>query len=70
MPTSMFLKLGLGKPKPTTIMLQLVNRSVSRNDGVIKDVMVQVRNLIFPADFVILDFEPEPKVHLFWDDHS
>jgi len=35
MPISMFLKLGLGKPKPTIIMLQLADRSVLRPDGVI-----------------------------------
>jgi len=62
MPTSMFLKLGLGKPKPTTIMLQLADRSVSRPDGVIEDILVQVGTLIFPVDFVILDFEPDPEV--------
>ncbi|XP_015159334.1 uncharacterized protein [Solanum tuberosum] len=62
MPTSMFLKLGLGKPKSTTIMLQLADRSVSRPDGVIEDVLVQVGTLIFPMDFVILDFEPDPEV--------
>ncbi|XP_015165066.1 uncharacterized protein [Solanum tuberosum] len=62
MPTSMFLKLGLGRPKPTTIMLQLADRSVSKPNGVIEDVLVQVGTLIFPVDFVILDFEPDPEV--------
>ena len=64
MPTSVFHKLGLGKPKPTTIMLQLADRSVSRPDGIIEDVLVQVGSLIFPVDFVILDFEPDPEVPL------
>ncbi|XP_015084200.1 uncharacterized protein LOC107027582 [Solanum pennellii] len=40
-PTSMFIKLGIGRTKPITIILQLVDLSVSRNDGVIKDVLVQ-----------------------------
>ncbi|XP_015168703.1 uncharacterized protein [Solanum tuberosum] len=62
MPTSMFLKLGLGKPNPTTIMLQLADRSMSRPDGVIEDILVQVGTLIFPVDFVILDFELDPNV--------
>ncbi|XP_049365275.1 uncharacterized protein LOC125830108 [Solanum verrucosum] len=62
MPTSIFLKLGLGRPKSTTIMLQLADRSVSRPYGVIEDVLVQVGTLIFPVDFVILDFEPDPEV--------
>ncbi|XP_049381161.1 uncharacterized protein LOC125845656 [Solanum stenotomum] len=62
MPTSMFLKLGLGRPKPTTTMLQLADRSVSRPDGVIQDILVQVGTLIFPVDFVILDFELDQEV--------
>ncbi|KAK4731746.1 hypothetical protein R3W88_024734 [Solanum pinnatisectum] len=61
-PTSMFLKLGLGRPKSTTIMLQLADRLVARPDSVIEDVLVQVGTLIFPTDFVILDFEPDPEV--------
>ena len=30
--------------------------------GVIEDVLVQVGSLIFPVDFIILDFEPDPEV--------
>ncbi|KAK4716104.1 hypothetical protein R3W88_014442 [Solanum pinnatisectum] len=41
MPMSMFLKLGLGRPKSTTIMLQLADHSAVRLDGVIEDVLVQ-----------------------------
>ncbi|XP_049394453.1 uncharacterized protein LOC125858667 [Solanum stenotomum] len=51
MPTFMFLKLGLARPKPTTIMLQLADLSMSRPDGVIKDVLVQVGTLIFACHF-------------------
>ncbi|XP_049371097.1 uncharacterized protein LOC125836054 [Solanum verrucosum] len=61
-PTSMFLKLGQGRPKSTTIMLQLADRSVARPDGVIEDVLVQKGTLIFPVDFVIMDFEPNLEV--------
>ena len=70
MPTSMFLKYRLGRPKPTTIMLQLVDHSVSSPDGVIEDVLVQVGTPIFSVDFIVLDFEPDPRSHLFWDVHS
>ncbi|XP_049389143.1 uncharacterized protein LOC125853490 [Solanum stenotomum] len=62
MPTSMFLKLGLGRPKSTTIMLQLADRLVARPDDVVEDVLVQVGTLIFSMDFVILDFELDPEV--------
>ncbi|XP_015159854.1 uncharacterized protein [Solanum tuberosum] len=58
----MLLKLGLGRTKSTTIMLQLADRFVARTDGIIEDVLVQVGTLIFLVDFVILDFEPDPEV--------
>lgn len=35
---------------------------MTRLDGLIEDVLVQVGSLIFPVDFVILDFEPNLKV--------
>ncbi|XP_015168628.1 uncharacterized protein [Solanum tuberosum] len=57
-PSSFTKKLGLGSPKPTTIILQLVDRSVARTEGVVKDVLVQVGSLIF----VVLNFEPDPEV--------
>ncbi|KAK4721372.1 hypothetical protein R3W88_011605 [Solanum pinnatisectum] len=62
MPTSLYKKRGLGNPKPTTIILQLADRSVARPEGVVEDVLVQVGSLIFPVDFVVLNFEPDPKV--------
>ncbi|KAK4724171.1 hypothetical protein R3W88_026950 [Solanum pinnatisectum] len=61
MPISMFLKFVLGRPKSTTIMLQLADRLVARPDGIIEDVLVQVGTLIFPVDFVILDFKADPE---------
>ncbi|KAK4734816.1 hypothetical protein R3W88_009077 [Solanum pinnatisectum] len=46
MPTSLYEKLGLGSPKPTTIILQLVDRSVTRPECVAEDVFLQVGSLI------------------------
>ncbi|XP_015162851.1 uncharacterized protein [Solanum tuberosum] len=62
MPTSLYKKLGLGSPKPTTIILELADRSVARPEGVVEDVLVQVGSLIFPVDFVVLNFEPDHEV--------
>ncbi|XP_060182334.1 uncharacterized protein LOC132611997 [Lycium barbarum] len=62
MPSSIFQKLGLGVPRPTTIVLHLADRSVARPEGIIEDVLVQVGSLTIPADFVILDFEPDLEV--------
>ncbi|XP_070025571.1 uncharacterized protein [Nicotiana sylvestris] len=39
-PLSLFKKLGLGTPRPTTVMLQLVDRSIAYPEGVIEDVLL------------------------------
>ncbi|XP_047256063.1 uncharacterized protein LOC124888820 [Capsicum annuum] len=62
MPTSWYQKMGLGSPKPTIIILQLANQSLTRPDGIIEDMLVQVGSLIFLVDFVILDFEADAVV--------
>ncbi|XP_060182500.1 uncharacterized protein LOC132612197 [Lycium barbarum] len=62
MSSSIFRKIGLGVPRPTTIVLLLAGISLARPESIIEDVLVQVGSLIIPADFVILDFEPDPEV--------
>ncbi|XP_049392750.1 uncharacterized protein LOC125857119 [Solanum stenotomum] len=62
MPLSLYPKLGLGSPKRTTVILQLADRSIARPEGVVEDVLVQVGSLIFPVDFMVLDFEPDAEV--------
>ncbi|XP_019253792.1 PREDICTED: uncharacterized protein LOC109232475 [Nicotiana attenuata] len=59
---STFRQLGLGEPRPTTVILQLDDRSLAHPEGVIEDVLVQVGSFIFPADFIILDYEPDQEV--------
>ncbi|XP_063938416.1 uncharacterized protein LOC135148083 [Daucus carota subsp. sativus] len=62
MPLSVFKKLGLPEPKPTNMSLQLADRSITYPRGIVEDVLVKVDKLIFPADFVILDFEEDKKI--------
>ncbi|XP_009596555.1 uncharacterized protein [Nicotiana tomentosiformis] len=52
-PLSVFKQLGLGEPRPTTVILQLADRSLAHLEGVIEDVLVQVGSFIFPVDFII-----------------
>jgi hypothetical protein len=59
MPTSIYNNLNLGPLQPTGLIVQLANRSNVRPAGVLEDVLVQVNDLIFPADFYILDMEGE-----------
>ncbi|XP_026410473.1 uncharacterized protein LOC113305671 [Papaver somniferum] len=58
LPFSVYEQLGLGEMKPTRITLQLTDRTVKIPRGIIKDVLVQVENFIYPVDFVILDTQP------------
>ncbi|RDY03425.1 hypothetical protein CR513_13004, partial [Mucuna pruriens] len=58
-PTSIYKSLNFGDLEPTGMTIQLANRSVVQPLGVLEDVLVQVNELIFPADFYVLDVEDE-----------
>jgi hypothetical protein len=64
MPLSVYRSLGLGEAKPTTISLQLADRSIKRPKGIVEDVLVKVDKFIFPADFIILDMEEDSNIPL------
>ncbi|GJR09356.1 reverse transcriptase domain-containing protein [Tanacetum coccineum] len=44
--------------------LQLADRSITEPIGIAKDVRLMVGKFQFPADFVVVDFEPDPRVPL------
>nr|XP_011470217.1 PREDICTED: uncharacterized protein LOC105353148 [Fragaria vesca subsp. vesca] len=56
---SLFLKLKLGDLQPTSMTLQFADRSIKRPKGIVEDVLVKVDKFILPADFVILEIEPD-----------
>ncbi|XP_062119267.1 uncharacterized protein LOC133833019 [Humulus lupulus] len=55
-------RLGLGEARPTTVTLQLADRSVKHPRGIIEDVLVKVDKFIFPADFIVLDMKEDMDV--------
>ncbi|XP_074313847.1 uncharacterized protein LOC141649044 [Silene latifolia] len=56
MPTKLVArKIGIHSLVPTTMTLQLANRSVKRPLGVFEDLPVKVGKFLIPADFVVLD---------------
>ncbi|RDX70508.1 hypothetical protein CR513_50236, partial [Mucuna pruriens] len=59
MPASTYRSLNFGDLEPTGMTIQLANRSIVQPLGVLEDVLVQVNELIFPADFYVLDMEDE-----------
>ncbi|XP_022859047.1 uncharacterized protein LOC111379846 [Olea europaea var. sylvestris] len=52
MPYSIYLSLGLGEIKPTSVSLQLADRSTIRPRGVVEDVLVQIDKFCYPVDFL------------------
>ena len=61
LPYSVYMQLGLGELKPTSITLSLADRSVKIPRGIIEDVLVQVDNFYYPVDFIVLDTDPTVK---------
>ncbi|XP_015159982.1 uncharacterized protein [Solanum tuberosum] len=59
---AIYKQLGLGVPKPTAMMLMMVDRSVKRPMSILCDVLVKVDTFIFPTDFMILDCEVDFEV--------
>ena len=62
MPLSIFRQLGLSEARPTTVILQLEDRSLKHLTGVIEYVLVKVDKFIFLADFIVLDMEEDKEV--------
>nr|GEU50268.1 reverse transcriptase domain-containing protein [Tanacetum cinerariifolium] len=64
MPFSMWKRLSLPDLTPTCMTLELVDRSISRPVGVAEDVYVKLGSFHFSADFVVVDFDADPRVPL------
>nr|GEV57574.1 reverse transcriptase domain-containing protein [Tanacetum cinerariifolium] len=64
MPFSVWKRLSLPDLTPTCMTLELADRSISRPVGVAEDVYVKVGSFHFPADFVVVDFDADPRVPL------
>ena len=65
----MMKKLGCGEPKLTRMTHTLADRSISYPFGVHEDVLVKVNELVFPADFVILDMAEDEEMSLILGRH-
>ena len=59
MPYSVEKRLNLGEIEPTSLSLQMADRSLTYPKGIIEDVLVKVDKFIFPVDFVVLDMEED-----------
>ncbi|GJS50293.1 reverse transcriptase domain-containing protein [Tanacetum coccineum] len=64
MPYSVWKDLSLPELTPTCMTLELADRSITEPIGIAKDVRLMVGKFQFPTDFVVVDFEPDPRVPL------
>ncbi|XP_052297265.1 uncharacterized protein LOC127902397 [Citrus sinensis] len=65
LPSSVYMQLGLGELKPTSIILQLADRSMKIPRGIIEDVLIQIDKFYYPVDFIVIDTQhvQDPKKH-------
>ncbi|GJZ98680.1 reverse transcriptase domain-containing protein [Tanacetum coccineum] len=64
MPLLVWKNLGLPELISTRMTLELANRAICTPAGIARDVFVLVGKFTFPADFVIVDYESDPRVPL------
>nr|GEV02355.1 reverse transcriptase domain-containing protein [Tanacetum cinerariifolium] len=64
MPLSVWNKLSLLELSPMCMTLEFADRSISRPVGVPEDIFFKVGTFHFPADFVVVDFDSDPRVPL------
>ncbi|GKF39000.1 reverse transcriptase domain-containing protein, partial [Tanacetum coccineum] len=61
MPLSVWKKLSLSKLTPTYMTLELADRLISQPIGIAEDVDVKVGKFQFSANFVVVDFDADPR---------
>nr|GFC12349.1 reverse transcriptase domain-containing protein [Tanacetum cinerariifolium] len=64
MPLSILKKFKLPTLNDTKMVLELVDRTISKPTGVAENVFVKLDKFYFPTDFVVLDFIADPRVPL------
>ncbi|GJT93534.1 reverse transcriptase domain-containing protein [Tanacetum coccineum] len=51
------------------MVLELADRSISTPTAIAEDVFVKVGTFYFPADFVVVDYDADPRVPLIFGRH-
>ncbi|GJU32407.1 reverse transcriptase domain-containing protein [Tanacetum coccineum] len=64
MPLSVWKQLSLPELTSTCMTLELADRSVAHPKGVTEDVFMKVGKFYFPANFVVVDYDVDPRVPL------
>nr|GEW44183.1 reverse transcriptase domain-containing protein [Tanacetum cinerariifolium] len=73
MPLSIWKKLSLAELTPTRMTLELADRCITHPKGVAEDVFVKVGKFHFLTNFVVVDFDADPRTMRYsftYDDKS
>ena len=62
MPLYFCRHLNIGEPQPTTVSLQLADRSIIYPYGILEDVPIKVGDYFVPGDFIILEMEEDRHI--------
>jgi len=62
MPYFICKKLQVGELKPTTISLQLADRSVKYPLGILEDVPLQVGKFFIPCNFMVMEIQEDSRI--------
>ena len=61
MPLSVEKRLSLGELTPTSMTLQMADRTMAQPKRILEDVLIKVGKFIFPMDFVVINIEEDKK---------
>ena len=64
MPLFVAKRLSLGELTPTTMTLQMVDRTLAHLEGILEDVLIKVGKFVFLVDFVVINIEEDKEVSL------
>ena len=64
MPLFVAKRLSLGELIPTTMILQMADRTLAHPKGILEDALIKVGKFIFLVDFVVIDIEEDKQVPL------
>ncbi|GKF35907.1 reverse transcriptase domain-containing protein, partial [Tanacetum coccineum] len=64
MPFTIWKTLSLLELSTTRMTLELATRTIAIPADIAEDVFVQVGKFTFPADFVVVDYEVDPRIPL------
>ncbi|RDX72226.1 hypothetical protein CR513_48319, partial [Mucuna pruriens] len=57
--SSVYRSLKFGDLEPTSVIIQLANKSITHPLGILEDVLVRINEFIFSANFYVLDMKDE-----------